>query len=1357
MVESRRDAHRSEGVDLHLRRNERCGALHEEWEKKLASANTNELSSAAPSLVESSSSSEDSDAFDSRPARLSNSDSDSDQLSPHSAEPQQMDVDSPSVKPNTPSPEPPAVDEDPSLTELKDANGNVVYAEQFPNPKAGRHIRRVKLEDLPARYRKYPNVGSLSNPECFEIAQLLMESGVSGRFRNRFLTLKRIKDRMPWANDRAMLIDVDKLPHGPDWEVKSWTIHGNRGDESVEFWKRNSLDAIKQLLLDRTLGRKMCWRPVRHWTCRRKKSRRRDELWTADWMWDMQEKIKDEYATLIPYIVMSDETRLTNFAGDKRAHPVYLTVGNIPKRLRRRVSKRATILIGYLPVPKLDCESSDEEKRTIKRDLFHRCMEEILAPLVEASTTGELAPCADGYVRRIYPKLAAYVGDFPEQCKVACTKQTHCPLCTVHPKNRGDLGDSELRDAKDVLTTMERRTDKGARRFERQGLLPIRPFWTDHEEIELGSFITPDLLHQVHKGVMKDHLIKWVTTHLGKPVLDERYVSMPDCQGMRHFKNGISTVSQWTGRELKEMVKILLPAISDGNERVVRAARSLMDFMYLAHYSSLTDEDLDAMEDALRTFHDHKDVFEEIGAVATNKGFHGIPKIHMISHYTHLIRRLGTPDGYNTETSERLHIDFAKMGYRASNKVNATKQMALYIQRLEAIAMHAAHLAAMPGSGPRCRNPSQLVQELAEIIDEDPDYDDDEDDEDDWDAWFYEEEDPEELQRAGVIVRPDEDFFSREWDVMKAYYEGKGGEKMGTKDLFHPNPVHVTAKTPTNKALTAEEITRTHGAAQFVPALETYLRNSDPTLSNVSISAQHRFHTWSRARLCHSAPPYNPAEGPSVDVVRAQPMKKEGGRVTRRSRFDTVLLLHRSDQVGVRRYRIGRVRVIFQLPSALDRRSQGPLVYADVFDQWSQLPSEPTGLYTVKPKFTARNVRVCVILPLSQVRMTCHLAPCYESRTLDTWLNVNSDVYALFPTFFFNIFANHQLYGLLRHWEQDGMWRSEKPEEPATQVDADQDGKHYEPIPEPGFSDEEAGDWGSDQSEDNDGMDVDEDASDDESNDRPAQRGRPASQGRASQAHRVRGRGGGRGRGWGLVEAGSLFTERGGSSGRALAVRAGAGGGSSVVPCAVDHDVCDVARTPTIQSVCYQFIHPLRHPDRMVVSPYSLSLHALPVVCTLVHVPSSNSYMAAIRQMPNRAYSRETRLDPQPHHLHLAEHWLLWTLPPSTSPGSVFRFPMTHAPTMPGKARDQEMGGEDDGSDRDWVPGARTGRGCHRIECCLPLLCPAITLGLLCRVMFCRLTLSRVMCYRTTLLVSQRLTALIAALPGEGVLGDRES
>jgi hypothetical protein len=37
-------------------------------------------------------------------------------------------------------------------------------------------------------------------------------------------------------------------------------------------------------------------------------------------------------------------------------------------------------------------------------------------------------------------------------------------------------------------------------------------------------------------------------------------------------------------------------------------------------------------------------------------------------HYVTCIRALGLADGYNTESPERLHIDFAKEAYRASNK-----------------------------------------------------------------------------------------------------------------------------------------------------------------------------------------------------------------------------------------------------------------------------------------------------------------------------------------------------------------------------------------------------------------------------------------------------------------------------------------------------------------------------------------------------------------------------------------------------------------------------------------------------------------------------------------------------------------
>ncbi|KAG9099651.1 hypothetical protein FRC07_010505, partial [Ceratobasidium sp. 392] len=146
----------------------------------------------------------------------------------------------------------------------------------------------------------------------------------------------------------------------------------------------------------------------------------------------------------------------------------------------------------------------------------------------------------------------------------------------------------------------------GSAQFKRLGLYDVKPFWENSPHVQVDCLMTPDLLHQLHKGVMKDHLTKWVTELTGKQVIDERHTTMPEYHGMRHFKHGISTVSQWTRRELKEMAKVLLPVMSDSDPRVVAAGRALLDFMYLAHSSSLSDHELRAMDDCLRTFHANK-------------------------------------------------------------------------------------------------------------------------------------------------------------------------------------------------------------------------------------------------------------------------------------------------------------------------------------------------------------------------------------------------------------------------------------------------------------------------------------------------------------------------------------------------------------------------------------------------------------------------------------------------------------------------------------------------------------------------------------------------------------------------------
>ncbi|KAG2143455.1 uncharacterized protein EDB93DRAFT_1241482 [Suillus bovinus] len=386
--------------------------------------------------------------------------------------------------------------------------------------------------------------------------------------------------RTTFKSKYTLLKAINKLPHATKWKLEKISVVGNRigndgqhETEDLELWLCNP--------------KGVSYAPERVFADEEGKTCMFDEMWTGDWWWEMQRRLP-QGAVVAPVILALDKTSLSQFCGDQEVWPVYLMLGNISKDIRCQPSKHAAILIAYLPISKLEFE---------RYRLFHYCMRQVLEPLISAGENGVEVTCSN------------------KQCLVACCMENQCPKCNVGHDNREDIRVSAPCNRESTLENLRLHYDgkMSNERFEGElGLQAIySPFWATLPHNDIFSCITPDILHQLHKGVFKDHLLQWVFLGVIAGVVDNQ---------------------------------------------VIAAVHAVLDFIYYVQYQRHTDMTLAHMHTALTSFHAHKNIFLDLGV----RDHFNIPKVHSMLHYVDAIRLF-------RKLPEWLHIDFTKCAYHASN------------------------------------------------------------------------------------------------------------------------------------------------------------------------------------------------------------------------------------------------------------------------------------------------------------------------------------------------------------------------------------------------------------------------------------------------------------------------------------------------------------------------------------------------------------------------------------------------------------------------------------------------------------------------------------------------------------------
>ena len=123
---------------------------------------------------------------------------------------------------------------------------------------------------------------------------------------------------------------------------------------------------------------------------------------------------------------------------------------------------------------------------------------------------------------------------------------------------------------------------------------------------------------------------------------------------------------------------------------MVKAIRAFLEFCYLVRRSVISEDTLEAIDNALARFHYHREIFRDVGV----RDQFNLPRQHSLVHYRQMIQMFGAPNGLCSSITESKHIKAVKKPWRRSNKNMPLAQMLTTNQRVDKLAAARVHYDA---------------------------------------------------------------------------------------------------------------------------------------------------------------------------------------------------------------------------------------------------------------------------------------------------------------------------------------------------------------------------------------------------------------------------------------------------------------------------------------------------------------------------------------------------------------------------------------------------------------------------------------------------------------------------------------